>query len=104
MFTRIFILTLSLLLVGKAWAYSKDNHEWLTQEAAKFAYLCANQDFSDDVVNALISFNRDQDELLRKSDMWHFPPPLGNDPKTSKSVEWAIASFFVMNTDFSVWV
>lgn len=104
MFCRVFCLITLFFFAVDTYAYSKKNHENITREAATLAYSCSTSEESPELVKALVDFNVDQDQLLRKTDLWHFPPPLDGQTPPSKSTRWFVASLLVQNTDYSVWV
>ena len=100
------IVGLLLIFSLQAQAYSLKNHEQITRDASALINQCRQHKLLTTLspkaqLPVLIAYNLDQDQLLRKARLWHFPfdkhqPPL-------KSATGWVGNTLVISTSFNLW-
>jgi len=86
-------------------AYSKNNHQFITEKAAKLLTQCGYTNIlSDTDIDTLVEFNRHQDKLFKKSILWHFPMPEEDSENPAPSKERASGyGKIVLEPTFNRW-
>jgi len=100
------ILALLMLFSTQLSAYSLKNHEQITAGASALINQCRQHELlttlnPEPQLPVLIAYNLDQDQILRKARLWHFPfdkkqPPL-------KSATSWVGNTLVLSTSFNIW-
>lgn len=102
---RILTTLLLVLFSFQAAAYSKSNHQRITESAAQLIQRCELPlQLSEQQIEILVGLNLGQDGVFKKMRLWHFPAPLkdSNNPAPQKQRAWLYGKL-VTETTFDRW-
>ncbi|MEH6343630.1 MAG: hypothetical protein V7785_00970 [Bermanella sp.] len=100
------IVGLLMIFSLQAMAYSLKNHEQITRDASALINECRQQKLITTLnpeaqLPVLIAYNLDQDQILRKARLWHFPFDK-NQPPLKSATSW-VGNTLVISTSFNLW-
>ena len=103
---RVLCFVMIMLACIKSHGYSLQNHEQITRDAVKLINLCVQEKHIETLspsaqLDVLIEYNLQQDQLLRKARLWHFPDNK-QFPLEKSATSW-IGNSLVISTSFNVW-